>query len=268
MRIIQISDLHFGMHREEMIYPFLEEMGVLKPDVIMISGDMTQRAKEDQFLALRAFIDKLPGKVLTVPGNHDIPFLASRLFTPFKRYKRYISSQLISEFSNDAVNILGVNSATPFKIKDGKLSYDTLELIKRRFSNNGKLNILFFHHNLNYFSGMHHPLNNAEEFISYLKESSIHLVCTGHLHYGNVTLIARANQRQFAILHAGSLLCQRSKDNMNSYYVIDIDGLDCIVDWRVFENGVFVSKERYEIDFERVVGLGNVGPRPNLRDSN
>jgi len=252
MRIIHISDLHFGMHNPAIIEPFLEDLALLKPEQIIISGDVTQRALQEQYEQLQLFLKRLPAPFLIVPGNHDIPLYDpfSRLFHPFKRYKHYISPQLEASFSNEEVNILGVNSVTPYKIKDGTLDEQTFNRIKKHFSaTTGQLNILFFHHNLNYFSGMHHPLNDAPEFINYLENSPIHIVCTGHLHYANIKLISKKSGGSCAILHAGSLCCQRSKDNLNSFYLIDSNNLKCTIDWRVFNNDIFSSRQLNSFDF-------------------
>ncbi len=255
MKIIHISDLHFGMNNLLIIEKFLIEVEELNPQVIIISGDLTQRASQEQYQLMHQFLKKLPGNVLVVPGNHDIPVNPfARLFRPFKLYKHYISPQLEVRFANDEVNILGVNSATPYKMKDGILNNKTINLIKNHFSGQDeRLNILFFHHNLNYFSGMHHPLNNAEEFIDYLKESPIHIVCTGHLHYANIKIIAKNANEQCAILHAGSLSCLRTRDKTNSYYVIDVNQLNCIIDCRLFANQCFSSIHNYEINFKNPI---------------
>lgn len=252
MNIIHISDLHFGMHNPAIIEPFLEDVTLLKPDAIIISGDLTQRARSEQYQQLSEFLQRLPVPFLIVPGNHDIPLYnpISRFLYPFKNYKDYISPQLETSFNNNEVNILGVNSATPYKVKDGILSKKTLDRIKNHFSSTSKqLNILFFHHNLKYFSGMHHPLNNAEEFLKYLKDSPIHIVCTGHLHYANLKLIDKNQGKQCALLHAGSLFCQRTKDGKNSFYVINTDHLTCSIEQRIFVNNSFSSNEIYKLDF-------------------
>lgn len=253
MRIIQISDLHFGMNNALIIEAFLTDLVELEPEIIIISGDLTQRATHDQYELAKEFLQKLsPSKVLVVPGNHDIPLYSplSRLLHPFKLYKQFITPKLGCNFSNKEINILGVNSATPYKIKDGVLNNHTLSLIKNHFSGADRtFNLLFFHHNINYFSGMHHPLANSEELINYLIESPIHMVCTGHLHYANLKLITKKNNQQCAILHAGSLCCERKNDKMNSYYVIDTDKLNCHVDWRVFSNNTFSSHQSYQLNF-------------------
>lgn len=252
MKIMHISDLHFGMHRPDIIEAFLADTQDLKPDLILISGDLTQRALPEQYQELQHFLKQLSPPLLTVPGNHDIVLYnpIERFLYPFKRYKKYVSKELDAQFINEEVNVLGVNSVTPYKAKDGVLNQKAIDRIKYHFSClPQRLNILFFHHNLNYFSGMHHPLNNAEEFIEYLKESPIHLVCTGHLHYANVKIITKNENEKCAILHAGSLSCQRSKDKMNSFYVLDVKQLNCAIEQRVYSNGSFSSQEVLELNF-------------------
>lgn len=252
MRIVHISDLHFGMHDPAIIEPFIEDLALLKPELIIISGDLTQRARTEQYQQLSVFLHRLTVPMLIVPGNHDIPLdnLFLRFSRPFKRFRTYVSSELEAHYENDEVNILGVNSATPYKVKDGLLSHKTLTRISNHFSaNTSQFNILFFHHNLKYFSGMHHPLNNAKEFLDYLKESSIHMVCTGHLHYSNLKLFNKKNGSQCALLHAGSLCCQRTRDEQNSFYFIDIQQLQCSIKRRIFLNGAFSSAEHYSLDF-------------------
>ncbi|MDR3503649.1 MAG: metallophosphoesterase [Legionella sp.] len=252
MRIVHISDLHFGMHNPHIIEPFLEDLALLKPEIVIISGDLTQRARTEQFQQLSEFLQRLTVPQLIVPGNHDIPLdnPLMRFYHPFKRFKTYVSSNLEVSYENDEVNILGVNSATPYKVKDGVLSAKTLTRINNHFSTNPtQLNILFFHHNLKYFSGMHHPLSNATEFLEYLKESPIHMVCTGHLHYSNLKLIAKKQGAPCALLHAGSLCCQRTRDENNSFYFIDTEQLRCFINRRIYVNSAFSSAERYSVDF-------------------
>lgn len=97
---------------------------------------------------------------------------------------------------------------------------------------------------------MHHPLNNAERFIQYLQQSPIHLVCTGHLHYANVKNITQKDKITSAILHAGSLLSPRKKDNHNSFYIIQTDKLHCQVDLQVYHENEFLTESTYSYVFE------------------
>ena len=98
LTILHISDLHFGM-------PYLPEVGeavlraapALKPDAVVVSGDLTQRARDEEFAAARAFLDRLPDVPrVVVPGNHDVPLynVFQRFGSPFGKYRRFIDAQL------------------------------------------------------------------------------------------------------------------------------------------------------------------------------
>lgn len=254
MKIFHISDLHFGMHHEFIIKHFLKDLDEIKPDVILISGDITHRATVVQYQAFVSFLEKLCPVVCMVPGNHDIPLynFIERMLYPYKKYTTYIEPKLSAEFENNSVRILGVNSVNPYRIKDGTLDSKTLQYIKEYFepSFNG-LNILFFHHNFNYLEGLHKPLENYQKFLNYLKESTIDIVCTGHLHYANVNIIEKNNTKSSILLHAGSLLCKRSRDGLNSYYSIETTNNDCKIDWRVFRDNAFKTITTYDIDFSK-----------------
>lgn len=255
MRIIHISDLHFGMYQDHIREIFLAEIALLKPEIIIISGDLTQRAKKHQFELLQSFLQCLPGIVLVVPGNHDIPLynLFRRIFYPFHAYKKYIAKRFNAQFSEDSLAILGVNSVDPYQIKDGQLSSKIIKKIKQYFRVEQKaVNILFFHHNFDHIEGLHKPLENETQFLSYLRSSNIDIVCTGHLHFAHVSLIRKNNMKPCLILHAGTLLCTRSRDALNSYFVIDLEGEQCSIDWCVFAKDQFLSRRNYSIKLSEV----------------
>lgn len=254
MKIIHISDLHFGYHREDLITVFLQEMEIYQPDMIIISGDLTHRAKHHQYQQFSAFLKKLPGHICVVPGNHDIPLhnVWMRYLFPFKKYERYVSQNLNVAFNNDHMRLLGVNSTNPHRISSGILSLEILQIIKDYFKDSfDGINLLFFHHNFDYMAGWHKPLENYQLLLNYLKDSQIDIVCTGHLHYANINFIQKNNEKSCILMHSGSLSCQRSKDGLNSYFELNMQEKRYgQIHWRVFENKKFQMKQTWEIDFE------------------
>jgi 3',5'-cyclic AMP phosphodiesterase CpdA len=93
-KIVHISDLHFGRVDERRIAPLIKHIQDIKPDIVVISGDFTQRAKESEFMQAKAFLDKVQFPVFPIPGNHDVPLynVFRRYAAPFTRYKKYIST--------------------------------------------------------------------------------------------------------------------------------------------------------------------------------
>ncbi|MCC5791256.1 MAG: metallophosphoesterase [Legionellaceae bacterium] len=251
MKIVHISDLHFGRHQDAIVDCFLKDLSSLNPDLILISGDLTHRATSGQYQQLQYFLKQLKAVVLMVPGNHDIPLynLVERFFSPFAKYKRYVQPNLTVRYGNELIRILGVNSVDPYRVKNGRLSAATMEAIEDYFSPafNG-LNLLFLHHNFDYREGLHKPLRNYAALLAYLKKSAVHLVCNGHVHYANICLLEKQNQRACLMLHAGSLLSERTKDGCNSYYILEADHQRCQISWRVLKNAAFHTLKQYDFD--------------------
>lgn len=252
MKLFHISDLHFGNHKHELIAPFLEDVKSIKPEVIIVSGDLTQRGKQSQYKMLRNFLQQINSEILLVPGNHDITLykIWQRLLYPFKNYKHCLNENLPSTFQNDRVRIMGVNSALPHRIIRGSISTSVMREIEKYFSQEfSGINILFFHHNFDYREGWHKPLCNFVEFLEFIKESPIDLICTGHLHYSHISKIRKNSGRYCINIHAGTLLCPRSKENLNSYYAIELDNKTCTTYWRIFDGTDFKTESIEETAF-------------------
>src|SRR5690242_8777714 len=94
--ILHLSDLHFGRTDPALIDPLLAAAREIAPDVVVVSGDLTQRARRAEFAAARAFLDALPSPQIVIPGNHDVPLydVFSRFFRRLDRYQRTITEDL------------------------------------------------------------------------------------------------------------------------------------------------------------------------------
>jgi 3',5'-cyclic AMP phosphodiesterase CpdA len=154
-RIAHLSDIHFGAHDPDVVAASIMWMEVHRPDLIIVSGDLTQRAKVDQFRQASEYLDRLRATgcpTLVVPGNHDVPLydVIRRFAAPLDRYKRFIGDDLCPWFENDEVAVLGLNTARSLTIKDGRISYEQIDLLRKRFAEvpAGKTRILVTHHPL------------------------------------------------------------------------------------------------------------------------
>src|ERR1700712_4023550 len=94
--IIHLSDIHFGRVDYAVADKLLVKIGEIAPDLTVVSGDLTQRAKSAQFIEAKAFLDKLPQPQIVVPGNHDIPMhnVLARFAAPLEKYKKFITKDL------------------------------------------------------------------------------------------------------------------------------------------------------------------------------
>ena len=114
-KLAHISDLHFGRIDEEVVEALLVDLRSLGPDLIVVSGDLTQRGHRHQFREARAFLDRLSAPYLVVPGNHDIPGvnMLARFAAPFARYQRYIERDMRPLHLDAEIAVLGLNTARP-----------------------------------------------------------------------------------------------------------------------------------------------------------
>ncbi len=150
--IAHISDLHFGRHDETAAERLLADISAVRPDLLVITGDLTQRARHSQFAAARAFLEKLPRPVIVIPGNHDVPLydVIERFVGRLARYRRYICDELQPFFADDEIALLGLNTARSAAFSNGRISFRQAAAIKSVFAQMpaSRLRILAIHHPL------------------------------------------------------------------------------------------------------------------------
>lgn len=133
--LLHISDTHFGTEDGPVAAALRRLAGALAPDVLVLSGDITQRARRAQFAAARVFCDSLGiARLLALPGNHDIPLfnLAARALDPYGGYRAAFGADLEPELEGDDLLLLGVNTTRPARHKDGEVSAAQVARVVRR----------------------------------------------------------------------------------------------------------------------------------------
>lgn len=131
--LLQISDMHFGTEQA----PVVEALATLarqqQPDVLVLSGDITQRARPAQFRAARALADRLGAPVLAVPGNHDIPLfdVLTRLRHPYRRYASAFGADLEPVHRSPELMVVCVNTTRPWRHKHGEVSAAQVDRVAR-----------------------------------------------------------------------------------------------------------------------------------------
>jgi 3',5'-cyclic AMP phosphodiesterase CpdA len=191
LTILHISDLHFGppyvAHVGEAV---LRAAGELPIDIIVASGDFTQRARREQFAEARAFLDRLPPlPTIVVPGNHDVPLFRvfERIFSPYALYTGYISRELDSVHRLDNAVIVALNSTKPLRaITNGRIDSWQLDFCADAFATAppGTARIVVAHHHFapapDYEGGEAMP--RARRAIDCFADLGVELVLGGHLH--------------------------------------------------------------------------------------
>lgn len=193
-RIAHLSDIHFGANDPALVDAATAWLAEKRPDLVVISGDFTQRARVVQFRAASAWLDRLHRaglKTLVVPGNHDIPLYDAfrRFVRPLARYERYISDVLCPWYEDDEVAILGLNTARSLTIKDGRINHAQMDLLRDRFAPvaPAKTRILVTHHPLFAMPiGKGNELTEAvgqhDDAVKAACEAGVHIALAGHFH--------------------------------------------------------------------------------------
>jgi len=191
LTMLHISDLHFGRpyveHVGEAVVRAAHELAI---DVIVVSGDFTQRAKRHEYEAARAFLDRLPRlPLIVVPGNHDVPLyrVFERIFAPHELYREYISDELNAVHHVENAVIVALDSTSPLRaITNGRLDSSQLEFCERAFADAppGAARIVVTHHHLapapDYEGGQVMP--RAKRAMDCFSRLGVEMVLGGHLH--------------------------------------------------------------------------------------
>lgn len=132
-RILHLSDPHFGTHREPVAAALVDTAKALAPNLLVLSGDITQRAHAPQFDAARRFVDALGiGFWLALPGNHDLPLfdVAARIWRPYAGYRRVFGNELELQHIDYQAMVLTADTTRAWRHKHGAVSQAQIERVE------------------------------------------------------------------------------------------------------------------------------------------
>ncbi len=232
LKIAHLSDPHFGTILPGVEEGLLATLADLKPDLVLVTGDITQRARRSQFRLARAFIDKLkPTPVIAVPGNHDIPLfnLPARVFNPYGGFQKTFVDQLEKDFTYGDVLITGLNSTNRWRHVQGDFDLRRLETRIQQGARRAKIHIAAFHHPMDCFNPKDEKnlLVKREQTMAVFDRHRVDLMVGGHIHDPYVTLSSvryPQTRRTMVIGVAGTCLSWRTRAGApNSFNFIEAD---------------------------------------------
>jgi len=227
--VAHLSDIHFGAHRPDLAESLSEDIAYLNPDLVVISGDLTQRARPDQFVQARAFIDRLSGPVLAVVGNHDLPLidLPRRFASGARRFQRSISEDLDPVVAGEEFVAVGLDTMPAWRWKAGHVSPRQAAIVRDVLGSapHGAWRLLVTHHPVlpAHLSG----LVGRDLLVEACAEAGVDVLLSGHTHAPSadlVDLVGAGVQRRTLALVTGTAISSRTRGTANAYEVIDLGG--------------------------------------------
>jgi 3',5'-cyclic AMP phosphodiesterase CpdA len=244
--IVHLSDLHFGRVDARIIGPLVERIASIRPDLVAVSGDLTQRARRRQFQHARAFLDRLPFHKLIVPGNHDVPLfnVAARLIDPFGGYRRWISPDLEPAYIDDEIAMIGLNSARALITGGrGRLNMAQIESAVARLRTlvMPAIKVVVTHHPFDLPEGFHEDnlVGRASLAMERFAQAGADLFLAGHLHVSRVSHTAdRYNiaGHSALVVQAGTI-STRGRGELNTFNVLRIGSPDMTIERYSWETG-------------------------------
>jgi len=230
--VVHLSDLHFGRVEHALLAPLARRVRAVQPHLVVVSGDLTQRAKSAEFREARRFLDALPGPLLVVPGNHDIPYynLFQRFFQPLAKYRRYICEETEPVYVDEELAIVGLNTARSAVFKGGRVNATQLARVASRFSAlaPGMVKIVATHHPFDLPAGheARSLVGRARLAMDAFAACGADILLAGHLHASHVgDTAARYPIGAYAalIVQAGTATSMRGRGEANSFNVLRIE---------------------------------------------
>src|SRR6202165_1935480 len=229
--IAHLSDPHFGRIEPATVQALILTVTEAKPDVVVVSGDFTQRAKEREFQDARQFLQALPSPQIVVPGNHDVPLynVLARALNPLRNYQRYITKDLEPFYSDDEIAIVGINTARSLSFKNGRINRQQVARSCARLEACGenRTRIIVSHHPFDLETHEVHGLvGRAHMAMAGFALCRIDLILSGHLHISSTSESAARYKipgHSALLIHAGTATSTRARGELNSFNIIQVD---------------------------------------------
>jgi 3',5'-cyclic AMP phosphodiesterase CpdA len=230
-RIIHLSDLHFGTVLPKLIEPLLDKIAAVQGQLLVVSGDLTQRAETWQFSAAADFLARIQLPRIIVPGNHDIPLwnIYRRFVTPLYKFCLHFGPEPEPIYEDEKLIIVGINTARSLVWKGGRISYEQMDRLQSRLSlvPAETFKIIVMHHPIAPIEGAATlpVLGRAREALAVLERVKTDLIMAGHVHHRFAFQTKRkySTSHSILIIQAGTALSYRTRNTPNGFNVVDIE---------------------------------------------
>ncbi|PYS81762.1 MAG: metallophosphatase [Acidobacteria bacterium] len=243
-KIVHLSDLHFGRIDESVVGSLADAVRNLGPSLVVVSGDLTQRARAREFQEARAFLDSLPKPQVVVPGNHDVPLwdVPARFTRPLEKFRRYISDDTEPFYEDEEMAVAGVNTARSWTRKYGRVNERQVARLRERLCASGAevFKVVVTHHPFDLPPGHDEReiVGRARMAMEALAACGTDILLAGHLHVGHTGHTAeryRISGHSALFVQAGTATSTRGRGEANSFNVIRLKRPHAQIERRVWQ---------------------------------
>lgn len=192
LTVLHASDLQVGTpFQPEAADALVDLFASTRPDVVVVSGDITQRAKAAEFRRARQLLDRFGDvPLILTPGNHDVPLYRphERLATPFKQWFAFMGSRALDTVTRiEGATFVALSSAAPRRaVVNGRIDDHQLDFARSAFAEtpDADLRVVVVHHHFvpapDGDGGR--TLPRARHIVATFEEMGVHVVLGGHVH--------------------------------------------------------------------------------------
>jgi len=209
-RLFHFSDIHFGRENKAAVAAALEHAHANPRDLVLITGDVTQKGYRREFEAAAAWIRAMPEPVFVTTGNHDVPYWdpIARIFHPWRRFEHFVGHPAVDhQFEAPGLSVRGVNTARGWQARPN-WSKGVIDLEQTRRAAEAlsaapahHLKILACHHPLIEMIGgpMTGEVKRGAAAAKMFADCGVDLVMTGHVHVPFALPITLGDQCSYAV---------------------------------------------------------------------
>jgi 3',5'-cyclic AMP phosphodiesterase CpdA len=262
--IVHLSDLHFGRIDHPLLEPLVHVIKAARPNLVAVSGDLTQRARTEQFEEARAFLDRLPFPRIVVPGNHDISLhnVVERFLWPLRKYAQHITTDLAPFYFDGEIAVMGVNTARSLTTKYGRINSGQISGVAAKFAPLGRevTKVLVTHHPFDLPPGYedeHQLVGRAERAMTVLAKAGVDLMLSGHLHLTHTGVTSKRYKiegHSALVVQAGTATSTRGRGEANSFNIIRIEAERIVVERILWHAGSASFQLASALTYERLAG--------------